>query len=121
MTKITLKDIYRPFRATVLQVKNQKGLTLLELMIVVAIIGVLSAIAIPYYQGYIAEAAYKVTILNIQIIEKEITIFKIKNGCLPTDLMEVGLDNLLDPWDNPYVYTDHTGGEKKRQRSRQMA
>ena len=48
---------------------TQKGFTLIELMIVIAIIGILAAIAIPAYQNYIKRAAYSELITAISPIK----------------------------------------------------
>ena len=73
-------------------------------MIVVAIIGTLSAIAIPNYIGYRERARNNTTIDALKGIETSIYAYKLCNGSFPDTLAAAGLGNPVDEWGHPYVY-----------------
>lgn len=99
---------------------QENGFTLVELMIVVAIIGTLAGIATPNYISYRQKAIDLKIILEIKSIEKEITLFDIEKGRLPDSLAEIGLGTLNDFWGNPYQYVKFgadKGAKNGRKRS----
>lgn len=64
--------------------KVQQGFTLIELMIVVAIIGILAAVAIPAYQDYIARSQASEGATLLGGLKTPVAEYYLSNGAIPT-------------------------------------
>ncbi|MEG6615868.1 type II secretion system protein GspG [Peptococcaceae bacterium 1198_IL3148] len=102
--------------------KNQQGFTMVELMVVIVIIGILSAIAIPNFSGQIERAKIGRAVADLKSVKNLVELYKLENGKYPTtnDFKELMEDNGLtgwgnsdnpmkDPWDRAYYYCVNEG------------
>jgi general secretion pathway protein G len=89
--------------------KNIQGFTLLEIITVLAIIGVLAGIAIPAFENGKDKARVLVTISEIKTIQNKIMEYFDENKCFPPSLADIGFGDQRDPWGNPYQYLRITG------------
>lgn len=104
---------------------NQRGFTLIEIMVVVVILGILAAFVVPKLLSRPDEARITKAATDIKGIEQALGLFKLDNGYYPTT--EQGLEGLVskpaigripakyaeggylkkvpaDPWGTPYIY-----------------
>ena len=75
----------------------QKGFTLIELMIVVAIIGILAAIAIPAYQDYTIRSQVTEGLNLASAVKAGVAEAYANTGEWPTNLTAAGGDNAASP------------------------
>ncbi len=101
----TAASVQRADRSTKRCIRcGQRGLTLLELLIVIAIIGILSGIAIPFYFGQVEKARVIKATAELENLQIEITNFELDYNRLPETLEDVNSSGLTDPWGNSYRY-----------------
>ena len=104
---------------------DERGFTLIELMVVMTILALLAVLVVPKLVGRSDEARVTTTKVQIRNIESALQLYKLDNGFYPTT--EQGLEALvteptttplppnwkkggylpkvpLDPWKRPYVY-----------------
>ena len=103
--------------------RGQAGYTLLELLVVMGILAVLTAIATPQVMGYFNKAKTESVQLQIQNIDTALELYYMENGAYPSAddglraLVEAPSDAprwngpylkqtqaLSDPWGHPYQY-----------------
>jgi len=83
---------------------EERAFTLVELLMVMAIIGALALMSIPLLTQYVNKTKSSRSAADIRAIEKSIIAYILEKDSLPATLNDIGI-NQLDPWQRPYQYS----------------
>jgi general secretion pathway protein G len=83
---------------------HNRGVTLLELLAVLAAVLVLSAIAVPSFNAYVERTRVTRVVGEIGAMNLSLYRWQLNTRTFPATLAEAGLGG-NDPWGNPYQYT----------------
>lgn len=86
------------------QYRCQSGVTLIELMIVLALLATLAGIAMASYSSYKLTSQNHAAVRDILKIASAIERYHLAHNAWPDNLGEVKSDQFLDPWGNNYIY-----------------
>ena len=81
-----------------------RGFTILELLIALAVLSILSAMAIPAYDRFSERARVGQAVADIGELDMEIEKFLANNFTYPGSLDDLPGGTPLDPWGQPYQY-----------------
>ncbi|CAG7857479.1 hypothetical protein MCAMS1_02319 [biofilm metagenome] len=96
-----------------LKLISTRGFTLIEILIAIAIVGILSAIAIPVYTQHIDKTNNNQAIADIMTMQLAIERFHTNTFRYPANINEIPgnlPNNGLDPWGNPYLFLNIING-----------
>ncbi|MBM7613981.1 competence type IV pilus major pilin ComGC [Alkaliphilus hydrothermalis] len=93
------------------RLNNRKGFTLIELIVVIAILGILAAIAVPRLGGFRDTAQTQAEATNVKVIESAVAIYHAANGSYPANvaaLTQYLEADIINQYTN-YVIDQNTG------------
>ena len=89
---------------------SRAGFTLLELMFAVAVMGILTMLAVGQFSKYVDRARNATAQGDIAVMQVEIERYQNRHsGALPDSLSDIGRSAFLDPWQKAYLYTKLAG------------
>jgi general secretion pathway protein G len=97
--------------------RHARGFTLAELMVGLAVIGILLVVALPFYKGYRERMAISQAENDIVAISLAVRNYWLDTRAYPASLADIGLTGKLDPWGHAYAYynidANGKGGARK--------